>query len=101
MGLPHIKGIPIASVNLLSREATKEAEQVIDWKRIVSMYGLTPKETDIALEICQGKLNKEIAGTLDIDEGTVKWHTHSIYEKTGFRSRTQLVIGLTSTGRPN
>jgi DNA-binding NarL/FixJ family response regulator len=98
---PHVKGIPIASVRLLSREGIKEAQEVIDWQRIVNMYSFTPKEEDIALKILKGKMNKEIAYDLGIDEGTVKWHTHSIYEKTGFRSRTQLVIGLTQTGKTN
>jgi len=103
-GLPlHVKGIPIASVQLLSREAIKEIGQVVERRRITRIYSLTKKEEDVALEILKGKMNKEIAETLGMDEGAVKWFTHSIYEKTGFRSRTQLVIGLISNtnNRPN
>jgi DNA-binding NarL/FixJ family response regulator len=33
-----------------------------------------------------------IADTLGIDEGTAKHHTHAIYEKTGFRSRTKPIF---------
>jgi len=78
-------------------------EQVVELQRIADRYGLTKKEEDVTLEILKGNMNKEIAKNLGMDEGAVKWFTHSIYEKTGFRSRTQLVIGLVSStsNRPN
>jgi len=44
--------------------------------------------------IYQAQSNKVIAFSLGIDESTVKRHTHNIYEKTGLRSRVELVQNL-------
>ena len=57
-------------------------------------YGLTGRESQVAQEICRGLSNKQIALKLGVDESTIKRHTHNIYEKTGFRSRVELVLGL-------
>jgi DNA-binding CsgD family transcriptional regulator len=54
-------------------------------------YCLTDREKDIVLAIFNGMSNKQIAGILCIEESTVKRHIHNIYEKTGFRSRVELV----------
>jgi len=53
---------------------------------------LTKKEYEIALLICEGKSNKEIAKTLYIAEGTVKNHITKILSKLELRDRTQLAI---------
>lgn len=65
-----------------------------DWSPLVRRYGLTPRECEIVRGIYQAKSNKMIAYDLRIDESTVKRHSHNIYEKTGFRSRVELVQGL-------
>jgi len=42
-------------------------------------------------------MNKEIAQELGVDESTIKRHTHNIFEKTGFHSRVELVLGLSQS----
>jgi DNA-binding CsgD family transcriptional regulator len=54
-------------------------------------YDVSPRETDIIREICNGLSNKEIADKLFISLQTVKDHTHRIYIKTNVRSRVQLI----------
>jgi DNA-binding CsgD family transcriptional regulator len=54
-------------------------------------YEVSPRETDIVREICNGLSNKEISGKLFISLQTVKDHTHRIYSKTNVRSRAQLM----------
>ena len=52
---------------------------------------LTPRETEITRMVAQGLRNKEIATRLDITEGTVKFHLHSIYEKLHIDGRFALI----------
>jgi len=54
-------------------------------------FEVSPRETDIVREICNGLSNKEISDKLFISLQTVKDHTHRIYIKTNVRSRVQLI----------
>jgi DNA-binding CsgD family transcriptional regulator len=54
-------------------------------------FEVSPRETDIVKEICNGLSNKEISDKLFISLQTVKDHTHRIYIKTNVRSRVQLI----------
>jgi DNA-binding CsgD family transcriptional regulator len=54
-------------------------------------YEVSPRETDIVREICNGLSNKEISEKLFISLQTVKDHTHRIYIKTNVKSRVQLI----------
>jgi DNA-binding CsgD family transcriptional regulator len=54
-------------------------------------FEVSPRETDIIREICNGLSNKEISDKLFISLQTVKDHTHRIYIKTNVKSRVQLI----------
>jgi DNA-binding CsgD family transcriptional regulator len=54
-------------------------------------FEVSPRETDIVREICNGLSNKEISEKLFISLQTVKDHSHHIYIKTNVRSRVQLI----------
>jgi DNA-binding CsgD family transcriptional regulator len=54
-------------------------------------YEISPRETDIVREICNGLSNKEISEKLFISLQTVKDHTHRIYIKTNVKSRVRLI----------
>lgn len=54
-------------------------------------FEVSPRESDIVREICNGLSNKEISEKLFISLQTVKDHTHRIYIKTNVRSRVQLI----------
>lgn len=54
-------------------------------------FEVSPRETDIVREICNGLSNKEISEKLFISLQTVKDHTHRIYTKTNVKSRVQLI----------
>jgi two-component system nitrate/nitrite response regulator NarL len=51
---------------------------------------LTNREIEVVRQVAQGLRNKEVAGKLNITEGTVKIHLHNIYEKTGVGGRVAL-----------
>lgn len=75
---PNVGGrgsIQSADVELAARMASLSAQQL----RILAM-------------IVEGKLNKQIAGELDIAEQTVKGHVSTILRKLGVVSRTQAAV---------
>ncbi|HEX7807815.1 MAG TPA: response regulator transcription factor [Thermoanaerobaculia bacterium] len=52
---------------------------------------LTPRELEVTRMVATGLRNKEIAARLEITEGTVKFHLHSIYEKLQIDGRYGLM----------
>jgi len=50
----------------------------------------TARERQVMRLVSQGLSNKEIAGQLNLTEGTIKIHLHNIYEKLGVRNRSAL-----------
>jgi len=50
---------------------------------------LSPRETDILLELQNNVSNSEIARKLFLSENTVKHHIHSILDKLGVENRRQ------------
>jgi two-component system nitrate/nitrite response regulator NarL len=51
---------------------------------------LTRREIEVMLRVSDGLSNKEVGSQLNISEGTVKIHLHSIYHKVGVGNRTSL-----------
>jgi DNA-binding CsgD family transcriptional regulator len=63
----------------------------LSFQEFCKKYEISPRETEIIKEICNGLSNKEISEKLFISLQTVKDHTHRIYIKTNVRSRVQLI----------
>jgi DNA-binding NarL/FixJ family response regulator len=72
---------------LVSR-ALDRLSQREEAKKIVEV--LSKRETEIVKMVATGLRNKEIAMKLNIGEGTVKTHLHTIYEKLGVHGRVEL-----------
>ncbi len=75
---------------LLPASAT-EPSQDLSFEGFCKKFEVSPRESDIVREICNGLSNKEISENLFISLQTVKDHTHRIYIKTNVRSRVQLI----------
>jgi len=58
---------------------------------LMSVYGLTDREKDVTRLVLQGNATSEIAQSLFISPHTVQQHFKSIFDKTGVRSRRDLV----------
>jgi DNA-binding CsgD family transcriptional regulator len=69
----------------------KEPLKDMSFEGFCKQFEVSPRETDIVREICNGLSNKEISEKLFISLQTVKDHTHRIYIKTNVKSRVQLM----------
>jgi DNA-binding CsgD family transcriptional regulator len=58
---------------------------------LMSAYGLTQREQDVTRLVLQGESTSSIAERLVVSAHTVQQHLKSIFEKTGVRSRRDLV----------
>jgi DNA-binding NarL/FixJ family response regulator len=80
-----------------------EAQPAHDDDRDISsrLARLTPQQIRVLQLLAQGRLNKQIADTLGIQERTVKAHVSAIFERLGVRNRTQagVLLGSLELGR--
>jgi two-component system, NarL family, nitrate/nitrite response regulator NarL len=75
---------------MLVSRALDRLSQREEAKKIVEV--LSKRETEIVKMVASGLRNKEIALKLNIGEGTVKTHLHTIYEKLGVHGRVELAM---------
>jgi DNA-binding CsgD family transcriptional regulator len=61
---------------------------------LLRTYGLTNRETQVALAVLRHETNQEIASALSISAWTVQDHLKAIFAKTGVRARRELAIKL-------
>jgi DNA-binding CsgD family transcriptional regulator len=78
--------------SLTSRLATARAIRL----DAVRCLGLTPRECEVALLVCEGHANPQVAARLGIELSTVKTHLLRIYEKCAVKSRSGLVARLSA-----
>lgn len=76
----------------------KIAKRIADAARMVTSdreyklkrkFGLSDREVEIALMICEGFTNKQIASALKLSDGTARNYISAIYEKLGAASRSE------------
>jgi len=62
-------------------------------------FGLTRRESEVALMLADRRSNREIAETLSIAERTARRHTEQVLSKLNTSSRTEVGGVLAGTGR--
>lgn len=78
------------------KELTKNQNIIMPSYEDCRSAKLTKRESEIALLICQGFSNREIADVLTISEKTVKKHVSNIFDKTNINKRDELIHYLTN-----
>lgn len=58
---------------------------------LMSAYGLSARERDVTTQVLQGASTTDVAHALHVSPHTVQQHLKSIFDKTGVRSRRDLV----------
>jgi DNA-binding CsgD family transcriptional regulator len=79
------------SYGVVFLKAVGESSTILSIEDFCKKYEISPRESEIIREICNGLSNKEISERLFISLQTVKDHSHRIYIKTNVRSRVQLM----------
>ena len=57
---------------------------------------LPPRSADVAIRVCRGRTNKEIAREMGISDQTVKEHVTNLCRRFGVHNRTELTACLLS-----
>jgi len=65
---------------------------------LLSSHGLTPREREVAMLVIRGASTRSIGAELHLSDYTVKDHLKSIFDKTGVRSRRDLVAHILTGG---
>ena len=84
-----IKAAAAGQVQLSPKAAARLMREV---RAPDSPEALTEREIDVLRLLAQGQANKQIAGSLQIGEKTVKTHVSNILAKLGVPSRTQAAL---------
>ena len=71
------------------RDAVGKSMTSIDISK--KLFGLTPAETGLTLQLTNGLSLEEAAEVLNIRRNTARAHLRSIFSKTGVRRQTELV----------
>ena len=61
---------------------------------LMTAYGLTKQEQTVTRLVCRGLSTRELAESLHITPHTIQDHLKSIFDKTGVRSRRELVATI-------
>ena len=62
------------------------------WLYLEKRYQMTPRELQVAILVCRGFNNNEIAKALKIRHGTVKTHLRNIYRRVRVKSKILLLL---------
>lgn len=62
------------------------------WSFLRDRYHMTPRELQVAILVCQGFNNDEVAKALKIKHGTVKTHLRNLYRRTRVKSKITLLL---------
>ncbi len=64
------------------------------WLYLKERYHMTPRELQVAILVCRGFNNNEIAKSLKIKHGTVKTHLRNLYRRVRVKSKILLLLRL-------
>lgn len=63
-----------------------------EWLYLKERYHMTPRELQVAILVCRGFNNEEIAEALKIRHGTVKTHLRNLYRRVRVKSKILLLL---------
>jgi two-component system vancomycin resistance associated response regulator VraR len=61
---------------------------------LTTSYDLTPSELDVLRALMQSTSDEDAASMLSCTKANIRWHLSKILEKTGYRTRMELLIAI-------
>ncbi len=80
-----------ATAELFKRPASLIMDEK-QWMFLKKRYHMTPRELQVAILVCRGFNNNEIAASLKMKHGTVKTHLRNIYRRVRVKSKIMLLL---------
>ena len=71
------------------------------WLYLKERYHMTPRELQVAILVCRGFNNDEIAKALKIRQGTVKTHLRNLFRRVRVRSKILLLLKFVDDMKKN
>lgn len=81
---PDVLALAVAFREAIGRDSSTNGVSIVEQ--------LTMREQEVLSMIAQNMSNREIADTMVVTLGTVKWHITQLYKKLGVRSRVQAIV---------
>jgi DNA-binding CsgD family transcriptional regulator len=72
--------------------------QLPEPQELISRFGFTQRESEVAQRLALGRSDREIAAELNLSPHTVRHHAESVFVKAGVSSRKALLLHLGSVG---
>jgi len=94
----RLRGSEAAPLARLLRERLRQTADPRDVADAAAVEELTRREIAILKRLESGLSNKEIAESIFISEGTLKWHLHNVYGKLGVKNRSGAVTRARGLG---
>jgi DNA-binding CsgD family transcriptional regulator len=85
-----LSGVPLIAVLVLPRTPAPLPEADV----LQALYGLTPREAEVALHLATGASRDRIARDLGVSPHTVRAHTEKVFLKLGVSSRSAVAATL-------
>ncbi len=92
--LPRREDQPNAPPTAVVYVADGQARQAIDPILLAGLFGFTPAESKVAVQMMQGHTVEDIATQLGISPHTTRNHLKRLYAKTGTRKQCEFVHAL-------
>lgn len=70
-----------------------------EWGHLASVFGLTPRQCQIARLMCAGLTYKSVGAHVSISINTVRMHMRALFAKLGVHDRVSLVLQLVAAER--
>ena len=69
------------------------------WQYVQRLYRISPRELEVAILICRGYANAEVAKKLKIKDATVKTHLRNLYRRLRVGTKVQMLLKFVDTVR--
>ena len=87
----NLSGFLVSQPRVLIFIAVPGAPARLDSAAIAAIFGLTPRQSELALRIAQGASLAEASAALGIARETARWHLKEIFERTDTHRQADLV----------